>query len=165
MQHFAEDNEIKITSLNASDVSTTSLDYYFFTPSFVGEDMLKQADLNGDRQAANSSALAESDSLKARTKETVLVGNYNISATGTKEAVWNYLKAIEEQDETIIINSVSLNGILINPEAIEKQAKATGKELTEAMQEMLKDDAEATVQLNISLYSVYDLSEPNLEAD
>jgi hypothetical protein len=165
MQHFAEDSEVKITTLTASDISEATLDYYFFTPTFIGADQLKGADLNGDRQAANTKLSEESDSLKARTKERVLNASYIINVTGTKEGVYNYLKAIEEQDKTIIINSVTINGVFINPEAIEKQAKALSLEISEDQRKQLEDDAEATAQLNISLYSVFDLSEPNVEAD
>ena len=165
MQQFAEDCEVKIHSLSASDIGTTSLSYYYFTPTFVGDELLKAADLNGDRQAANSELSAESDSLKERTQENVLSSSYTINVTGTKENVWKYLKAIEDQDKTIIINSVSLSGIIISPDAYEKQADFLGVELTDDDKEMLEDDAEVTASFNITLYSVYDLSEPNVEAD
>lgn len=165
MQHFAEDAEVKIMSLSASDIGSGSINYYYFTPTFVGDELLKAADLNGDRQAANAELSAESDNLKDRKQENILSGTYNINVTGTKEHIWNYLKAIEEQDKTVIINSVTLNGILISPEAFEKQADALGRELSDSEKEMLEDDAEATAQIAITLYSVYDLSEPNVEAD
>jgi hypothetical protein len=165
MQHFAEDNEVKINNLSATDIGTGSIDYYFFTPTFVGDELLKAADLNGDRQAANAELSAESESLNARTQENILSSTYTISVTGTREAIWNYLKAIEEQDKTIIINSVSLSGILIDPEQFEKQADFLGVELSDDDKKMLEDDAEVTAQFDITLYSVYDLSEPNVEAD
>ncbi|SEK53231.1 hypothetical protein SAMN02910353_00826 [Ruminococcus sp. YRD2003] len=165
MQHFAEDNEVKILNLNATDVGSGSVDYYYFTPTFVGDDLLKAADLNGDRQAANAELSAESDSLKDRTKENILSSNYTIAVTGTRENIWNYLKAIEDQDKTIIINNVSLNGIIISPEQYEKQADFLGVELSDEEKEMLEDDAEVSAQFTITLYSVYDLSEPNVEAD
>ena len=165
MQQFAEDNEVKILNLNATDIGTSSIDYYYFTPTFVGDELLKAADLNGDRQAANEELSAESDSLKDRTKENILSSTYTISVTGTRENIWNYLKAIEEQDKTIIINSVSLNGMVISPDQYEKQADFLGVELTDDEKEMLEDDAEVSAQFTVSLYSVYDLSEPNVEAD
>ncbi len=165
MQHFAEDSEVKIMNLSTADIGTTTLDYYYFTPTFVGDDLLKAADLNGDKQAANAEISAESESLKSRTKENILSSSYTISVTGTRENIWNYLKAIEEQDKTIIINSIALNGIVISPEQFEKQADFLGTELSDDQKEMLEDDAEATANITITLYSVYDLSEPNIEAD
>ncbi|MDO4863961.1 MAG: hypothetical protein Q4A05_07315 [Ruminococcus sp.] len=165
MQHFAEDCEVKIVNLNASDIGTAGLDYYYFTPTFIGEDLLTAADLNGDRQAANAEAAAESNTLKDRTKETILGGTYSISVTGTKEAIWKYLEAIEKQDKTIIINSVSLNGVIIDVDAYKAQMDALEIELSEEQEAALEDDAEVSAQFNITLYSVYDLSEPNVEAD
>lgn len=157
MQHFAEECEVRIENLAAADINTSNLSYYYFTPTFVGEDMLNASDLNGDKQAANTEAKAESESLKARTKETVLVGGYDISVTGSKENIYNYLQAIEDQDKTIIINSVTLNGMAIGDKAMEK--------LEQLAAEAGIEETEATAKINISVYSVYELSEPNVEAD
>jgi len=154
MQHFAEENEVKINILSANDLSTGTLSYYYFTPKFLAEDQLKSADLNGDRQAHNDELKAESTALAARTQESVLMGSYNITVEGDKEKIFNYLKAIEDQDKTIIINSVTLSNVAIGEKAEQKlKAESEGKEL------------KATAVLSIALYSVYDLSEPNLEAD
>lgn len=157
MQHFAEENEVRVETLTAADINTSVLNYYYFTPTFVGEDMLNASDLNGDKQAANTESKAESEALKARTKETVLVGTYDISVTGEKENIYNYLKAIEEQDKTIIINTVSLGSTAIGERAMD--------EIAQLAAEAGIDVPEATAKINISIYSVYELSEPNLEAD
>ena len=120
MQHFAEENEVKIKTLSVGDLSTGSLSYYYFKPTFLAEDQLKQADLNGDRQAANDEKRAESNALSSRTQETVLASNYTITVEGDKEKIFDYLKAIEEQDKTIIINSVSLTNVPIGEKAEQK---------------------------------------------
>lgn len=146
MQHFAEDCEVKVMNLNASDLDKSQLAYYYFTPSFIAEDQIAQADLDGRQQAMITAAKAESDALSARTTEDVLAGQYSISVTGEQEAIWDYMKALEEQEETIIINSVTLG----NVEFKENSG-------------MLTDDEEATAQFVITLYSVYDLAEPNVE--
>ena len=165
MQHFAEDCEVKITQLTASDLADSSIGYYFFTPTYVGESMLSEADLNGDRQAAIAEDKAESDSLTSRTKESVLLGTYEINVMGTKENLYKYLQAIEDQDKTIIINSVQSGDLVINPEAVEKRADVLDLELTDEEKEQFEDDAEVTATLNLSIYSVFALSEPNVEAD
>ncbi|MBR3421405.1 MAG: hypothetical protein IKG98_04995 [Ruminococcus sp.] len=165
MQHFAEDCEVKVTTLSASDLGESTLSYYYFTPSYVGESMLEAADLNGDRQAAIAEDKAESDALQGRTQESVLAGTYDINVLGTKENIYKYLQAIEDQDKTIIINTVDLGGMIINPEAFEKTADGLGNELSDEQKEMLEDDAEIEAKFNISVYSVFELSEPNVEAD
>lgn len=165
MQHFAEDCEVKIENLTASDLNEGTLNYYFFTPTYVGEGMLAEADLNGDRQAAIAEDKAESDSLQARAQESVLMGNYDISVLGTKENIYKYLQTIEDQDKTIIINTVDLGGMIINPDAVEAMADYLGADLSEEEKEMLEDDAEIEAKFNVSIYSVFELSEPNVEAD
>ncbi|MCR4889592.1 MAG: hypothetical protein K5979_10520 [Ruminococcus sp.] len=154
MQHFAEENEVKIKTLSAGELATGGLSYYYLTPKFVAEDQLSQADLNGDRQAANDEKKAESVALAARTQETVLTANYNITVEGEKEKIFDYLKAIEEQDKTIIIKTVTLTNVPIGEKAEQKL-----KEESEGAEK------KASAVLSIALYSVYDLSEPNLEAD
>jgi Tfp pilus assembly protein PilO len=155
MQHFAEDSEVKIKTLSVSDLTVGQLSYYYLKHSVLAEDQLTQADLNGDRQAANEDLKAEANALAARTQESVLVSNYSVTVEGDKEKIFDYLKAIEEQDKTIIINSVSLTNVPIGEKAEQKlRESAEGGEIPKA-----------TANLTISLYSVYDLSEPNLEAD
>ena len=65
------------------------------------------------------------------------------------------MQALEEQDKTIIINSISINGVYLKETA----------EVAEALAAMEADGREPTAEINISLYSVYELSEPNVEAD
>lgn len=157
MQNFAEENEVKVLSLQVREIGTTNLDYYYFKPTFPGEDMLKKSDLNGDRQNAMDEDKAESDALSSRAKESVINSTYTINVQGEKENIWNYMKALEEQDETIIIDSVNLTNLIIDEEAAKKQEEedaADGKE-----------KSLPKAQITISLYSVYDLAEPNLEAD
>lgn len=152
MQHFAEECKVKVMNLNTNDLGTGTLSYYYFTPTFLAPDQLAQADLNGEKQAENAAESVESLAISARTQENVLAAQYSISVTAeNKEDIWNYLKAIEEQEETIIINSVSLGNIEIK----ENPDNSSGNDNAEKLQ--------PTAQLVISIYSVYDLAQPNLE--
>jgi len=154
MQNFAEDCEVKIKQLSVADLSTQSLDYYYFTSNFVGEDMIKGSDLNGDKQAQMDEKRAESDALSARAKETVMAATYSITVTAEdKEKLWDYMEALKEQKETVIIDSVALTNVAISDEA-EKILNPPGEE-----------KKEISAKFDITLYSVYDLAEPNLEAD
>lgn len=152
MQHFAEDCKVKVMNLSTNDLGTGTLSYYYFTPTFLAEDQISQFDLNGDAQSAINELRRESDAISARTQESVLAAQYSISVTADdKEDIWNYLKAIEEQEETIIINSVSLTNIEIK----EKPGNSSKKDNEEELK--------PTAQFVISLYSVYNLAQPNLE--
>lgn len=158
MQHFAEDCEVKVISLQTADLSEGTLDYYYFKHELLGKDMLTQADLNGDMQAARDELTAEEDALKDRNQESVLTGKYTIQVKGTKENIWKYMQALEDQKETILIESVTLQDLYIS-EKLEDVKKAL------AAAEGKEDEEEATAQIDISLYSVYDLAEPDVSED
>lgn len=151
MQHFAEENKVKVKVLNASSVSVGPLNYYYFSKAFPGDAILAQADLNGERLAEHLKQQEEAIVLSARTGENVLQAQYSIQVEGEKENIWNYLSALEEQKETMIINSVNLTNIEIK----EKKDQP-------AMTEEEKEQKKPAAQIIITLYSLYELSEPNL---
>lgn len=153
MQHFAEDCEVKIMNLAASDLNTGTISYYYFTPTFIAEDQLAQADLNGEEMAKNAEKRLESDTLASRTQENVLSAQYTITVTAEeKDNLWEYMKALEEQDETMIINSVALTNVEI------KERKKTNTNQNNNEQEV-----KPGANFVITLYSVYDLAKPDLE--
>ena len=157
MQHFAEECEVKIVNLSVAEPSTKTLDYYFFKTKIVGEDLLKKTDINGDKAKMISEEKAESDALTARNKESVILSTYTLKVEGEKENIWKYLQALEEQKETMIIDSVSLQNVVISEEA--------AKELADAAAAAGAEEPKPSAQITISVYSVYDMEEPNLEAD
>lgn len=157
MQHFAEECEVKIVNLSVAEPSTKNLDYYFFKTKIVGEDQLKKSDVNGNTQKMIDEEKAESDALSSRNKESVIYSSYSIKVEGEKENIWKYMQALEDQKETMIIDSVTLQNVVISEEA--------AKELADAAAAAGEEEKKATAQFSISLYSVYDMEEPNLEAD
>lgn len=153
MQDFAIENEVKIMSLQAEAMSSAALGYYYFTPSFVAEEMLNQADINGSQAAINAEKMAESNALADRTAENVIQANYTITVTAEeKENIWNYMKALEEQNETILIKSVTLQNIVL------KENENASAEEEEGEEELVPG-----ATFNITLYSVYQMDEPNVE--
>ncbi len=152
MQDFATENEVKIMSLQADEMSSESLSYYYFTPTFVADEMLKQADINGAQAAINAEEMAESNALADRTAENVIQANYTITVTAEeKENIWNYMKALEEQEETILIKSVALQNIVLKENENASEEEEGEKELVPG------------ATFNITLYSVYQMDEPNVE--
>ena len=151
MQHFAVENEVVITTLNATDIGTGSMPYYYFETMFPGEDILAKADLKGDIIKDHAKTNEAATSLKARTKETVLQAQYSITVQGEKENIWNYMKALEEQKETMLINSVTLTNIELKED---KNNPKTDEE---------KENNKPGAQFIITLYSLYELTEPKLD--
>ena len=109
MQHYAEESGVRIDNLEVSQPKEFSLDYYYTDQTILASDMVNMADLNGDYEKAQNDILAESTALSQRNVETVIQTQYGIRVTGTKEALWKYLKAVEELKKTMMVNQVSIS--------------------------------------------------------
>lgn len=198
MQHYAEECGVRIDNLEISALKEESLDYYYSeTESLPASAMLDSADLNGDYATAQNELFAESTALSQRNVETVIQSQYGIRVTGTREALWNYMKAVEELKKTMIVNQVSIDDYSFgankaeeegnaqpttsttpdnpeNPENPEGQpagetpatpdAGAETPTPAPAPEALTIDDANtSSIQIVISLYSVYDMPKPNTE--
>ena len=149
MQHFEEECDVKVKTLSAGELSTSTISFYYFTPSIVGEDLIAAADLNGEIQAEIDKEFEESNAVSQRNPQETFSAQYGISVTGKKENIWKYMQTIEEQDKTIIINSLTL------PQIFEKDSD--GKEFDESQ--------DIDVTFVVTVYSLYDLADPDLEPD
>lgn len=153
MQNFAEEAEVKILDLSAGEMDESTLDYYYFTPKIVGEESMKNADINGAQQKLWSEDTAESDSLSERTAENVVQAEYKITVEAEeKENIWKYMEILEQQEETILIKTVQLKNIEI------KERKDA--EVDEEEEELLP-----TATFIVTLYSVFEMDEPYLEME
>lgn len=151
MQSFATESKVKILSLTPGDLSAGTLGYYYFEPVIVGEDMRTGVDINGSDAKYIAEQKAESESLADRTEEQVLSATYTVTLEGSKEDLWKYMETIESQPETIIINSIAFSNLQI-------------KEI-EDEDEDEDDETLPTAQMTLTLYSVYEMNEPNVEAE
>lgn len=204
MQHYAEECGVRIDNLEISANKESSLDYYYFeSDGMPSQDMRDMADLNGDYATGDAETNAEQNALSQRNVETVVQSQYGVKVTGTREALWSYLKAIEELNKTMIVNQVRIDDYSFGADALEAEgsvAPASTPEETENPDETQNDtnfdenaeqpaettpdenaDAEtpepapapealtidaadtSSVQVVISLYSVYDMPKPNTE--
>lgn len=152
MQSFATDSKVKIFSLTPGDLSAETLEYYYFEPVYVGEDMRSGVDINGQDAKEIASEKAESEALANRTEEQVLSASYTITVEGTKEDIWKYMETIENQPETIIINSISFSNLQI-------------KELEDEDEDEDEEEVLPRAQISLTLYSVYEMPQPYLEAE
>lgn len=202
MQHYAEECGVRIENLEVSANRESSLNYYYLeSDGMPSQDMRDMADLNGDYATSDAETNAESNALSQRNVETVIQSQYGVKVTGTREALWNYLKAIEELNKTIIVNQVRIDDYSFGADALEAEGisapTATPDETNpdEANPETNDENAEqpaetssdenadtetpepapapaaltideantSSVQIVISLYSVYDMPKPNTE--
>ncbi|MCM1529317.1 MAG: hypothetical protein NC093_04900 [Alistipes sp.] len=151
MQSFATESKVKILSLTPGDLSAGTLGYYYFEPVIVGEDMRTSVDINGSDAKYIAEQKAESESLSDRTEEQVLSATYTVTLEGSKEDLWKYMETIENQPETIIINSIGFTNL---------QIKEIEDDDDDEDEEILP-----TAQMTLTLYSVYEMNEPNVEAE
>lgn len=152
LQSYAEENEVKILSLDAGQIGEKTLEYYYLESKEMAKDFFASADLNGGYTAMRDKQNAEEYALKDRNEETVLATEYGIQVRGKKENIWKYLQAIADQEETIIINSVDIADYTFQGNVDEKE-RVTPNE-----------NGESEVNIVMTLYSVYEMEKPNTEA-
>lgn len=188
MQHYAEECGVRIENLEISALKESDMNYYYMeTEEMPASAMRNSADLNGDYAESDATDNAESNALSQRNVETVIQSQYGIKVTGTRQALWDYLKAVEELKKTMIVNQVVIddysfgadneendgNQPVVNDTPEEQPAEGengeqpvdAGAETPEpapAPEPLTIDDANtSSIQIIISLYSVYDMPKPN----
>ncbi len=167
MQKYADECKIKIKNLELGASTVTPLNYYYTSSKDNFSALRDQADVNGTLKKEYEASVAESTALSQRAKESVIKTQYAMKITGTKENIWKYLEAIKNFDKAVVINSVTLNDYTFGKDA----AKKAGVELPES-----KDGEEVSVQAGeivirntseaqiiLSLYSVIEMEEPDVE--
>ena len=122
MQHYAEECGVRIDNLEITANRESAIDYYYLeSEGLPSQDMRDMADLNGDYAKQDAKDNAESNSLSQRNVENIIQAQYGVQVTGTKEAIWNYLKAIEELKKTIIVNQVRIEDYSFGADALEAE--------------------------------------------
>jgi Tfp pilus assembly protein PilO len=173
MQHFAVENNVRITNLAVGDIGDDSISYYFIDASKdIGSGLREFADINGDYQKVVDNSKAESVALAERESGSVLKTDYGITATGTRDDLFKFMSAIEEQDKTIIIKSVDYQLKQVEDETDddsehEPETNADGEELEiptfSEDEKKIYGDSEIEMSIVISIYSVYDLPQLNVD--
>ncbi|MBQ8961861.1 MAG: hypothetical protein IJ071_11725 [Ruminococcus sp.] len=154
MQEYAQECNVEVSTLNVGSLANGNMEYYFFTPTTLSEELFTSADVNGDQQTLREKKEAESTSLNQREKAQAMVAQYGISAKGKKEDIWAYMDAIKDIDDAVIINTVSISDYTFGEDLSDEEKAALGD-----------DEGKTDVQFVISLYSVYDMAKPNTDAD
>ena len=152
MQTLANENNVRISTLNLGETEVSQLEFYYYTPNDVG----------GELTLDYASKVAESAALSARTPENVLCTQYGVSVKGTKEDIWNYMQAVADIDEAVMINSVSIADYTFG--AAGETATTTDEEGNQVSVTVGGgENGESDVQFVISIYSVYTMTKPNTD--
>lgn len=167
MQHFANENEFRIKSLAVSDMTESTIPFYYMDAVDIGSGLRSLADINGDYQKAVDKNNAEAIQVSAKGASGTLLTQYGIEGTCTKENLWKLMDAFEKYDKTVIINSVNFTKVT-EEDAKKNDSSAEGEAKTNDNE---KDEEDPTIdpkdlveaKLVISLYSVYDLPEVKVD--
>lgn len=198
MQNIASETGVEIIELNVDVPKSSSINYYYRTYETLLSGMMSSADLNGEYAKAEAKLSEESTQLSQRTAEDAISTDYGVLIRGTREQVFDYLKAVEDLGDTTLIKNVEINDYtfgaaealedLVNqvnqaaqnqpaetPEGGEEGA-ANNNEQEQQQQEQQQpeiqvspvltgeSDGTSTVKIIISLYSVYDMPQPDTSA-
>lgn len=122
MQHYAEECGVRIDNLEISANKESTIDYYYLeSDGMPSQAMRDMADLNGDYATSDAETNAESNALSQRNVETIVQSQYGVKVTGTREALWNYLKAIKDLNKTMIVNQVRITDYSFGADALEEE--------------------------------------------
>lgn len=132
LQKYADENNVKILQLEVNQPKSDELKYYYFETKDVGEKLREKADINGNLQEIYDENHAEEVSLSERQVEALYQTKYGVKINGTKEDIWNYLKAIKEYNKALLINQVNITDYSFGQDAIEELQKK-GQQIVEAV--------------------------------
>lgn len=169
MQKYADECKVRITNLELKESTVAPLDYYFDKEEDKYNGLRSQADINGNLQAEYDASVAGEVALSQRAKEDVIKTQYGLKINGTKKNVWKYLEAIKKIDDAVVVNSVNISDYTFGKDP----AKKAGVELPDSPEDGSEVSVQAgdkeikntsDVQIIITLYSVIEMEEPDVEA-
>jgi len=168
MQKYADECKVKIKGLELGATTVGPLDYYYSSEIDKLSDMRSQADVNGTLQKEYEESVAESIALSQRSKESVIKTQYALKVTGTKVNIWKYLEAIKKFDKAVIINSVNIEDYSFGKNAAKKAGvelpdSKDGEEISVPIGDNKEVKNVSNAQIVITIYSVIEMEEPNVE--
>lgn len=120
---FREDEVEVIDTVQLGDKSTSSLNYYYYTPSIVTYPLYEYADLDGSLAKAAEEKMSEAKLLGARSAQTVGSSASTIQLRINREDTMALLDAInqyaKDHKDTMMINSVTLKEAEFNEAYLE----------------------------------------------
>lgn len=103
-------------SISYTNPSTSSLTYYYYTPSVLTYPIYTAADLNGEFGVQAADALNKSAAISSRTAQTVVSSTVNLAYEGTEEEVIEFLDLIADSEEKVLLNAIDISSETITYE-------------------------------------------------
>lgn len=113
------------------EANTSTLTYYYYTPSILTYPIYTAADLNGDFETESAEALAKSASISARAAQTIVSSTVTLAYEGTESEVLQFLDLVADSDEKVLLNSIDISSVLqtyvrAGTQLVEDEATITG---------------------------------------
>lgn len=118
-------NGLKVLgSVSFRDAGTTSINYYYYTPSVITYPLYTLADMDGSLAAATKKKLEESSTLAKLPGQTVSSGRTSLTLVTTKQDLMKLLKSVHDyatsNHDAMLIHSVSISDYSFNLQPGEK---------------------------------------------
>ena len=168
LQKLADENKVRIDNLQVKAAAVGDIPFYYYKKEDSLAEARKSADINGRLQEEFNKTYAESVALSGATSEKVLSTDYGVQIYGTKKNIWNYLKAIKELDKALTVKSVSMGDASFGRNAVKAAGMGDwdGPNSEDEQTIQVGDKTitnTQTAQIVITLYSVYEMDEPNVD--
>lgn len=154
LQAAIDECKLEVTAMDIPAVSAETMEYYYYTPDVLTYSLLEAADVNGEYAKMVALKMAESIILPERETVQLMTETITLTVDGTKENLMLFLDKIKEDNNAVLVNSVSisdyqfLGGLEIGPDG--EPIITPGAEGTSSM------------TLAISFYNAKEIDEPIL---
>jgi|GEM_PF-880605 len=154
-----------ISGLSVSDESTSSMSYYYYTPSIVTYALYEYADLDGSLAEAAAEKRKEADVLSARGSQVVGAGTSTFTVVINREDTMKFLDDVHayavEHSDAMLVRSVRFEDYHYNtvPGSETAGTPAEGDAANAAATTGVTGDTEGYTEVTV-LYEVYYMQEP-----
>ncbi len=124
IEKFREDEVRVIDNAELGEKTTSSMSYYYYTPSIITYPLYEYADLDGSLAKAAEEKMKEANLMKARAAQTVGSSSAKITLQINREDTMALIDAVnqyaKDHNDTMLIESISLGEAEFNEAYLEK---------------------------------------------
>ena len=159
LQTAIDESELTVLNYTQSDPASAIVDYKFHVPQVVSYPLLESADVNGKYAQDVADLLLTSATLATTEKATMMASNISLSVEGTREEIMMFLEKIRDEENTLIINSLSIPDYQFNGGREVVTVNEEGQPVT-----TIDESLDGTCQMEISLtmYNAKAIDKPDL---
>ncbi|MDE7094567.1 MAG: hypothetical protein K2O52_06625 [Oscillospiraceae bacterium] len=166
VQPMIDESELEVTAFTADGISAENLDYYYYEPDVLTYSLLENADINSSYAQQVSDLLKESNYLKTKETAEVMVNKMSLTVKGTKENLMMFLDKIKEDENAILVTTVTINDYqfgagqtrIENVETTDEEGNVT----TTTREVTLDGDGKSEMDLELAFYNAKPIDNPNI---